>query len=71
MYFNDIAINFAIVFSPDVKFFVNLYVLEFFVSGFVHDKDNVCEGVEDDIDVFLLVNHESKELIKVFAILFH
>ena len=71
MYFNDIAINFAIVLSPDIEFFVNLYVLEFYVGGFVHNKDNVSESVEDDVDVFLLVNHESKELIKVFAILFH
>jgi hypothetical protein len=71
MYFNDIAINFAIILSSDIEFLVNLYVLEFFMGVFFYDEDDVSEGVKEDVNIFLLVNHKGKEFIKILAILLH
>lgn len=70
MYFDDVTIGFAVVFSPDVELVIDSDVFEFFAGGFFDDQDDICESEENDIQTLELINQKDVELVEIFAFFF-
>lgn len=71
MYLDDVFIHFAILLSSDIELLIDFYVFEFLSCRFLSDEDDVCEGEQNDVDKFFMVDHEGSEFIQVLAVCFH